>query len=70
MVIKYGFYKDIQRYKCKNCNFVFKENKNYAIENKKENAFVQALFNMLTLEPEKVVNKYIANEKKYLFMRI
>ena len=57
-IIKYGFYNGVQRYKCKNCNRLFKSEKNYAIKTKKEKDFVQALYNLLNIRPEEISDRY------------
>lgn len=56
-ITKNGHYKDIQRYKCKDCGKTFK-NKNYNIKSKKEKEFVRALYKLLNVNLKEIDYKY------------
>lgn len=58
--VKYGKYKNTQKYKCKECGKIFKE-KNYVIKTKKEKELVSVLLNLAKIKPIEV-EKYFSQE--------
>ena len=55
--VKYGKYKNTQKYKCKSCERIFKE-KNYVIKEKNEKKLVSVLLNLTKIAPDDITGKF------------
>jgi len=53
--VKYGKYKNTQKYRCKICKKIFRE-KNYVIKGKKEKELASVLLNLLKINLEDIKN--------------